>query len=231
MKDKRKIFVAISGDVVASTEIRERENFQQQFLKVIEEVNKNFGEDIAVPFSFTRGDEVQGLTSSLAVSLDIAMFFSKKLYPQKLRFGIGCGGLSTQIHQTTARMDGDCFHFSRGALEEASKRKKCIVWKTGSEWLDTAINTMNMLIETIQKDWKEYYFRRFWLYQEYGNIKRVSEIEGITKQAVAKSLAEAHYQEVLEAQKKLRNTLRFGFEVISQKVDSRLVNEIWLKKL
>ena len=67
--------MAISGDVVASTEIRERENFQQQFLRVIEEVNKNFGEDIAVPFSFTRGDEVQGLASSLAVSLDIAMFF------------------------------------------------------------------------------------------------------------------------------------------------------------
>lgn len=127
-------------------------------------------------------------------------------------------------------MDGDCFRLSRSALEEANKRKKCIIWKTGSEWFDTAINTMNMLIETIQKDWKEYYFRRFWLYQDYGNIKKVSEIEGITKQAVAKSLAKAHYQEVLEAQKKLRNTLKFGFEVISQKVDSRLVNEIWLKK-
>ncbi|MCK4244546.1 MAG: hypothetical protein KAX20_02865 [Candidatus Omnitrophica bacterium] len=208
-------FVAITGDLVSSRQIKERERIQRELDKINRKVNRKFKEVLVVPFSFRGGDEIQGLLKEFFYSIEIVYLYTKNLYPQRIRFGIGKGTISTAIAETTIQMDGKSFTRSREALESAKKENKYIVYSTGSPKIDSSINTIFLLIQSLQRDWKPLHYRRFWLYKELKSIEKVAKEEDISKQAIAKSLKIAHCEVLLKAERVLKSLLSEGTSSLS----------------
>ena len=112
------IYFAVIGDLVASRSIPARENFQKQFAQVLATVNDSFRAAIASQFTVTVGDEFQGLLGEASQICRIMDTVITRLYPVKVRFGIGIGSMSTEIDPAKSLgADGPAFWAARKAIE------------------------------------------------------------------------------------------------------------------
>jgi len=208
-----KKYVALTGDLVNSRDISRRRVAQNKLIKTAEAINKNFKESIAVKFSITIGDEFQGLISvggdggGLDKSYDVCRFAARMLYPFKIAFGVGYGGISTDIRVKTAEMDGECFSRSREALIDAKKNGRSIVYLTGNKTLDISVNTIIMLCDVIKNNWRDLHYRRIWKYEDMGTLEAVARSERVSFQMVDKSLKAARYGYIAAAEKNLKMLL------------------------
>jgi hypothetical protein len=206
---RKQRYVVVTGDLLGSSRLTERERggLQKKVLAALAECNERFSQDIVAPFTIVAGDEFQGLLKSVPASLDVVGFLQRALHPHVARFGVGCGGMSTQLYESTGPMDGECFHRSRAALTRAEKEKAATRYDTGNEFADTAVNSILDLTQAIQQDWKPLHHRRFRLYEQYRDLQKVAEKDRVSKAAVGKSLKRAKYQAVLTAGAGVRRLL------------------------
>lgn len=202
-----KLYTVITGDLVKSREICDRNKVQKKLLTIINKVNIEFHKYIVVKFSLTLGDEFQGLINSVEKSYTIVKEIQKSIYPIKISFGIGVGSISTKIMKRTTEMDGECFVRSRYALQLAKETGQSIVYATGLDRDDIAINTIIMLMDTIRNKWKELHYRRIWLYEKLGTLEKVAQKENITKQMVSKNFACIGYETIRNAEETIINLL------------------------
>lgn len=196
-------YCAITGDLVRSREIQQRNEVQMKLAKTLDEVNKQFRNIIKVKFSITLGDEFQGLIKSLEESYDIIEHIMRLIYPVRISFGVGEGAIYTSIEETTSKMDGQCFFRSREALEKAKKRNQSLIYITGDEKRDVAVNTILMLMDTVRQNWKDLHWRRVWKFEELGTYKAVAKVEKVSFQKIFKSLEVAKYKKIKLAEENL----------------------------
>jgi hypothetical protein len=112
------IYFAVIGDLVASRSIPAREVFQKQFSQILTEVNEHFKPSIASRFTVTVGDEFQGLLGKATQICHIMDTIITRLYPVKVRFGIGIGAMSTEIDPVKSLgADGPAYWAARKAIE------------------------------------------------------------------------------------------------------------------
>lgn len=199
-------YCAITGDLIKSREIEQRHKVQAKLVKILDKVNKNFRNVIVVKFTVTLGDEFQGLINSLAESYKIITFITKLIHPVEISFGVGEGGISTSIENTTSKMDGECFFRSREALEEAKKISQSVVYNTQTD-VDLMINAIIRLIDAIRNDWKSIHYKRIWLYEKLGTLEKVAKVEKVTKQMISKMLIDIKYDKVKEAKETIEKFL------------------------
>lgn len=196
-------YCAITGDLVRSREIQQRNEVQMKLAKTLDEVNKQFRNIIKVKFSITLGDEFQGLIKSLEESYDIIEYIMRLIYPVRISFGVGEGAIYTSIEETTSKMDGQCFFRSREALEKAKKRNQSLIYITGDEKRNVAVNTILMLMDTVRQNWKDLHWRRVWKFEELGTYKAVAKVEKVSFQKIFKSLKVAKYKKIKLAEENL----------------------------
>jgi len=201
---KKNIYTVITGDLISSKEVTDRASLQEKVRTVMSDINKEFNSYLVVPFNFTAGDEFQGLLSEIGVSFDLAQRWMRGLFPWRARLGVGVGELSTPVAETTSSMDGQCFHRAREAIEVAKKEKRYLFYNIGDFVLDTSINMIILLMEAIQKDWKEIHYKRYWLYKELGTLEKVATREDVSKQAVIKTLKAAKYSAIMKAEESIK---------------------------
>jgi len=207
MRQQTAQYVAVTGDLVGSSRLppEERVGLQARLLKLMRQANREFRDDLVAPCRITLGDEFQCLLKALVTTVDMIQFWRKGLCPNAVRFGIGVGAITTRIsRQSTAHMDGECFHRSRQALAQAKKQRVIACYDTGEEHLDIASNAILALVSAIQENWKPLHYRRFWLYRELRDLGKVAEREMASKQAVSESLRGAKYEAVLGGERSLR---------------------------
>jgi len=202
----KKIYVVVTGDIVESRKIEQRDKFQQKLRKVLDEINQKFKKVIVVKFCFTLGDEFQGLINSLGESYTIVKKLQEMLYPVKICFGVGLGDISTKISKQTSGMDGECFLRSRAALEEAKRINQSVVYNTQTN-IDLAVNTIIKLLDAIKKDWKSHHYKRVQLYEQLGTLEKVAKAEKVSKQTVSKMFIYIKFNEVKQAEENIKKLL------------------------
>ncbi|MDI6641020.1 MAG: SatD family protein [Elusimicrobiota bacterium] len=203
----KKLYTAITGDLIKSREIPNRNRIQLKLQNILDRVNKQFKDIIIVKFSITVGDEFQGLLNSVEKSYDIIKEIQNSLYPVKISFGVGVGSISTKIMKKSTEMDGECFRWSREALEKAKKDEQSIVYITGNSEKDLAMNTIIMLMDAIKNDWKTIHYKRTSLYEKFGTFDKVAVKEGITKQMISKMFADIKYKKIKKTEETVRKLL------------------------
>ncbi len=197
---KEDIFFAITGDIVSSKEISDRDKIQKLLIQTCEEVNKLFTNYIIVNFSITVGDEIQGLIKRNSPVFEIIEYFEKVLFPVKIRFGVGEGGISTSYYSTTTKMDGECFINSRKGIEEGRKEKRLLKIIIKDKKTEQFLDIIILWIEKTKVEWDKIVFRRFYLYKELGSIEKVAQREKVTKQSIGKCLKRAKYDLILKSE-------------------------------
>lgn len=167
-------YAAVTGDLVASRKVSasDRAEVQQEILKVLEELNRDLGQDLARPAVLTAGDEIQALFRVPSAVVTFVQRIKDRLYgsaapdqdrlhgsatpDQDIVFGVGLGALSTGLLPGAAsveQLDGTCFHRARETLTQAKKRKTWVVLQGFGAVDDRTLTSLFELMGAIRAGW------------------------------------------------------------------------------
>lgn len=205
-------YIAVIGDIVGSKAIAERKATQEKLTGLLERVNDTYPSDIASKFMITLGDEFQGLLRCGMSAVEILETIEREMHPVKMRFGIGVGGITTEINpELPLGADGPAYHLARRMIQDlkATERKK-MASKSNMKIeieaypeLSKLINTIFALNTVLKEKWTN---RQREVIREYlscgGTQSDVARRIGIHQSNVQKALAGADfyaYQRAVDA--------------------------------
>ena len=196
------LFVALIGDIRGSRELADRQEAQVAFKSVVNSLNEQIPSDsIASPFTVTTGDEFQVLLTDAAAGVEAAVSASDQFHPANLRFGIGRGGLDTEVNPDQAiGMDGPCFHRARDAIDAARQEQAWIRVAGWSSDRDRQLNSLFDLVQCVREGWTDRQAEFARALKEAGTQKRVAARYEVSKSTVSESLSAGHVQEVRAAE-------------------------------
>jgi hypothetical protein len=197
-------YVAIIGDMKESKKIENRNEVQKKLKQVLEEINEKYDNDISSKFIITLGDEFQGLLCSGANTMHIITEIERKMFPIKIRFGVGVGTITTDVHkEMSIGADGPAYYKARSAidfLKENEKKKQTntadIRFEVQSENQATTImiNTILSLLTVIKDSWSHRQREIIWDMLEHQDSQvDVAKRLKIQQPAVQKSLSKGKY--------------------------------------
>ena len=197
-------YVAIIGDIKESKKINNRNEIQKKLIQVLEEINLKYDTDISSKFIITLGDEFQGLLCNGANTLRIISEIERKMYPIKIRFGVGVGTITTEVNkEMSLGADGPGYYKARNAIEYLKDNEKRnqkntadIRFEVESENQSTTImlNTILSLLTAIKDLWSDRQREIIWdmLEHQDGQVDVAKRLK-IKQPAVQKSLAKGKY--------------------------------------
>jgi hypothetical protein len=203
-------FVALIGDIRGSRELEDRQEAQREFKRVVGSLNEHIADrSIASRFTVTTGDEFQVLLTDATDAVEAAVTASDRFHPARLRFGIGRGGLDTEVNPNQAiGMDGPCFHRAREAIDSARKDGAWLRVAGWSKDFERRINSMFDLVQCVREGWTDRQAQFALALKEEGAQKHVAERYGVSKSTVSESLSAGHVQEVRNAEHSLGELLQ-----------------------
>lgn len=207
MDDRReegdRVFHALIGDMVGSREIEGRGDVQRRLIEILRALNDSLGSAVAVPLRLTSGDELQGLFVAPGAVVDVLSRIADELHPVTFAWGVGVGGISTELTDDIAMVDGPCLHRARRALEGAQRAGNWI----GVEGLPAlegeVLSALLNLIGALRSEWTETEGR--YAREARGRSQReVAEDFGVHDSTVSRALARAHFRTVLAGEEAAR---------------------------
>ena len=193
---QQKPYIVITGDIIASRK-EQAESRLNRIPELLEEFNVRFAP--LSGFTLSAGDEIQGLIDPRTGPFNLLLELTSILYPLRVKFGIGFGGLSTEIKPNIGEMRGAAFEYARTALESLPANNR-VLYRIGSSDNNQqqTTNTILMLLSRIVDAWDDRVFRRHRMYKEEGNAQRVAEKEGVSTEAINKHLNAYSIRETIE---------------------------------
>lgn len=197
-------YIAIIGDIKESKKINNRNEVQKKLNKILKNVNEKYKGDISSKFIITLGDEFQGLLCNGANTMHILSEIERQMYPNRIRFGVGIGKITTDINKDISiGADGPGYYNARTAIEylkDDEKRKQTNAADirleiAGSQQTSTImINTILSLMTAIKESWSDRQREIIWDLLEHQDsqidaAKRLS----IKQPSVQKSLSKGKY--------------------------------------
>lgn len=197
-------YIAIIGDIKESKKLSNRNEVQKKLNLILEDINDKYKEDISSKFIITLGDEFQGLLCNGANTMHILSEIERRMYPVKLRFGIGIGEITTDINkEMSIGADGPGYYKARTAIEylkNDEKRKQTnpadIRFEIDGENQASTImlNTILSLMTVIKESWSDRQREIIWDMLEYqDNQLGVAKRLNIKQPSVQKSLSKGKF--------------------------------------
>ena len=207
------LYAALIGDVVRSRASGNRGRLQRRLLEEIERLNSSLEDRLARPLALTAGDEIQGLFRCPSGAVTAVVGLSEAIFPESLVFGLGYGGLSTDLYEDVARIDGPCFHRAREALREAGSER----WLTArglAGMNDSVLTSLFTLMQAVRRRWtdKQLEYVRA---ARRAPQKEVARDFGVSPSTVSESLKAAGFKAVREGEETATGLLA-GFGLASE---------------
>ncbi|MGC9384609.1 MAG: SatD family protein [Kosmotogaceae bacterium] len=196
----------ITADIVKS---REKDILRE---KITSKIDKFDCPELAIPFSVSRGDELQGVIEkphNIAKVIRKLRYFVK---PLKLHVGVGIGEIDkTELQKARSSWDlnGNTFIKARDALDIAKKNRlyKTVVI-TGDKFADTCVNTIFLLLDSLESEWTEKQWEAVHTYESAGTYEKASKRLGSTIQNIQQHCSSAKWSVIREAEEKLELLLK-----------------------
>lgn len=197
-------YIAIIGDIKGSKGIEDRNRVQEKMRNTLNEINEKYASDISSKFTITLGDEFQGLLCKGANTMSIISEIERKMYPIKIRFGVGVGEITTDINYEMAiGADGPGYYKARTAidfLKENKKRKQSsasdIRFEVDGEnqGATIMINTILSLLTVIKAAWSDRQREVIWdMLENQDSQENVAKRLNIQQPTVQRILANGKY--------------------------------------
>ena len=113
------MFTAVIAEMMDSKEAIDYIEMQKKLKKIIKEVNERYEEQLQSGFKVTTEGGIQGLLKSPDKLLEILLKIKFKLYPVKLRFGIGFGDVLEPMQ--IGSEEGSAYHLARQMISEVKR--------------------------------------------------------------------------------------------------------------
>lgn len=160
-----KPYIAVIGDIKGSKKILDRNAVQLRLQDTLHMINETYEGDIASKFMVTLGDEFQGLLGKGSNAMYMISEIERRMYPVKIRFGIGVGAITTQINRDMAiGADGPGYYKAREAIEilrldenkkQAAQADIRIAFEGENQREERLLNTIFELLTAIKEAWSE----------------------------------------------------------------------------
>src|ERR1700675_3119327 len=109
-------YAVLIADVVGSRTRRNLRALLGQRLELASRAHRR-AKFIRLPYAITAGDEFQTIVRSYARLPELIFDLRERLWPLRLRMGIGIGRVPGRLRAPVNRLGGEAFQFARTALE------------------------------------------------------------------------------------------------------------------
>ncbi len=230
------LYVAIIADIIGSKKIDDRNSVQKQLEQILDTINTTYAYAIASQFIITLGDEFQGVLYDGSVALKIINQIQRDIYPTLLRFGIGVGTISVELHsETSLGSDGTAFHLARALIEDvkaleskkAEAKTNILIGIEGQQDISSLLNTIFKLIWALQSSWTERQRQILTTKLEYTYTQtEIAKKLGIVQSSVQKSLAGSQFYTYREATDTICKILKTITGELPKKQETRIMKGI-----
>ena len=201
-------YIAFKTDIIRSRYISKREDVQDFFLNIANQVNEKFANSLEAGFIVTHGDEAQCLIkSACAVSvIDIIEFLHESMHPVQLRFGIGFGTLSTKIQKMAIGMDGEAWQNAKDAIDRAHVSHQPAAFSGFNPNIQYPLESLTNLVLFLSSRWSKEQKEAIKYIREGHTQTTIAKLVGVSTAAISKRLVKAGWHEYshgIEAIKKL----------------------------
>lgn len=198
---------AVFGDIVKSRVTLERAELQKRIQAAVGQVNERFREQIAVPFRIVAGDEIRGLLGDDTCSYELILAIERAIWPARMRYSVGIGGITTELSESIDAMDGPALHRASEGMDLLKNRKRAhgrlILFRSDDQARDDLLNALTFLVDSIKSRWTNEQFERAMLAQSGMSVAEIAERSGIRSQNATKSLSKSMYYPVEDAQRQI----------------------------
>lgn len=202
----RKIYAVITADIIHS---RDHEDFSE---KLKEKLNSFERELLVKPFSISRGDELQGVLGFIETLPVLLRRLRYTVKPIELRIGVGIGDLDNNELETSKSswdMTGNVFFDARAALDRVKEEKKTrTIIESGDKVIDLSLNTIFLLLDTIQNGWTDKQWEAIHVYEREGTFEKAAGHLNVSIQNVQKHCDSAKWRIVNLAEENMRDFLK-----------------------
>lgn len=152
------ILLAIIGDIIDSKSIKQRKEVQMKLNKILSNLNKDYKKYIVSKWTITLGDEFQVLLEPNLEVFKMLDYISYKMYPLKIRFGIGLGEIYTDInYKKSIGSDGPAYWRARESIEFIHENNNYgnskILFTSEKEEDDDLINNLIHYTDWMKENW------------------------------------------------------------------------------
>lgn len=180
--------IALIGDIVSSQKIKNRAEIQKKLKTLFRNINSKSG-SIESPYTITLGDEFQAVYKSpenLFKNIWEILFI---VYPEKIRFSIGVGELTTPINKKQAiGMDGPAFYSARNGLDEI-KHTSYLINISGDNIPNKNLLKQSLfLISFLSQSWKKTRLQIIKLMYDGLTVKKIAKKIKISDKAIYKNI-------------------------------------------
>lgn len=214
-------YVAVIGDIVESKKLKDRKAVQEKLSSVLNDINIKYGEDMASKFMITLGDEFQGLLRAGIHTMEIVEKIEREMYPERIRFGIGIGKITTGINpDIPLGADGPAYYNARKMIDEikAIEKRKMepksnmkVAIEDNSD-ISELMNAVFSLNAVLKAKWTDRQRKIINTYLKCGGTQSDAAKElGINQSNVQKALSNADfysYQKALDAVTKILSNVK-----------------------
>lgn len=196
-------YIAIIGDIKDSKKIKNRYEVQRNLHSVLQDINEKYKKNIYSKFTITLGDEFQGLLCNGANTMSIITEIEQRMYPVKLRFGIGFGEITTDINkEISLGADGPGYYMARAAIEYLKTDEKKKQTNTadirieidGDKEIARILNTILSLMTVIKEGWSDRQREIIWDMLKFQDSQaNAAKRLNISQPSVQKSLSKGKY--------------------------------------
>ncbi len=212
-------YIAIIGDIKNSKKIAYRGAVQSKLSKVLEQVNREYKEEIAAKFVITLGDEFQGLMTSGEHLLEIIRAIQTSMEPVEIRFGIGVGKITTKVNSNAAiGADGPAYYAARSMIEDLRLQEKKLkkqasdvkvqIYGKGNDYQIQQLNILLRVSKVLRSGWtaeqKKTIMDMEW---RGGSQEEIAKRLGISQSTVARRLSSANYLTYYETEEAIKQTM------------------------
>ncbi len=180
--------IVLIGDIISSKRIKNRNEIQRKLVKLFKKINKG-NKGLVSPYTITLGDEFQALYQNADNLFNDVWQIMLDLYPERIRFSIGIGELTTRVNKRQAiGMDGPAFYNARAGLNQLKTTTFMLNLTDNEEGKFTLINQVLFFISSFIKKWKHTRISIFNMLNKELTIKEISLKMKISDKAVYKNI-------------------------------------------
>lgn len=189
----------LTADVIASR------SAQQAVGALSTAVTEIVHTDLVVPFTLSRGDEIQGVLRGWLTAPEIIRILRWRCRPLDLRIGIGLGTFIGELGNNPWALTGTAFFRAREALDRLNgqRRPGTTLVSGGPGEYDELVNAHMHLIDTIQGAWTDGQWQAVMSYEAVGTYAAAGRELGVAAQNVQKRCKAARWPEIRQAEQAL----------------------------
>lgn len=194
-------YYALIGDIAGSRQMENRAEIQRTLLRTIEKLNGRFrcggspGDAVAAPLKLTAGDEIQSLLRDPVIAVNMVVEIADALHPAEVVWGLGAGGLSTDLGWDVGMLDGPCFHRARAAVESAGSDGGWLRAEGFDPPHAEALSALFRVMRAVRSRWKPAQVRYIRGARDRLQ-KEVAEMHDVDESTVSKALQAARFRDV-----------------------------------